>query len=199
MFRASMTSPQSGPRSGRARSGSRSLTDELSHRRPGGRTLGSSPGTSPSRRCSRRASTRPARTEHEPVDIATTYEHASLTGPGHARGGRTRCSRTSCDMYGDTWTRGMVLEALIRHEAHHRGQMTVLMRQAGLVVPGCYGPAREEWAQWGMEAHRSEVARMRYRGSQSSRPSQPRHPRVPATAARRTRATRRRPTHGRTP
>jgi uncharacterized damage-inducible protein DinB len=28
--------------------------------------------------------------------------------------------------------------------------MTVLMRQAGLVVPGVYGPAREEWAAMNM-------------------------------------------------
>jgi hypothetical protein len=28
--------------------------------------------------------------------------------------------------------------------------MTVLMRQAGLKVPGVYGPAREEWAAYGM-------------------------------------------------
>jgi hypothetical protein len=25
-----------------------------------------------------------------------------------------------------------------------------LMRQAGLKVPGVYGPAREEWSLWGM-------------------------------------------------
>ena len=56
------------------------------------------------------------------------------------------------EMYGDMWTRGFMLDALIRHEAHHRGQMTVLMRQAGLIVPGVYGPAREQWAQWGMAA-----------------------------------------------
>ena len=30
--------------------------------------------------------------------------------------------------------------------------MTVLMRQAGLTVPGVYGPAKEEWAVAGMEA-----------------------------------------------
>ena len=29
--------------------------------------------------------------------------------------------------------------------------MTVLMRQAGLKVPGVYGPAREEWAEFGMQ------------------------------------------------
>ena len=41
---------------------------------------------------------------------------------------------------------------LINHQNHHRGQMTVLMRQAGLTVPGVYGPAKEEWATAGMEA-----------------------------------------------
>ncbi len=54
-------------------------------------------------------------------------------------------------MYGETWPRGMTLDVLIRHEIHHRGQMTVLMRQAGLAVPGVYGPSREEWAKLGME------------------------------------------------
>jgi len=55
------------------------------------------------------------------------------------------------DMYGERWPRGMTLQALISHQIHHRGQMTVLMRQAGLSVPGVYGPAREEWAAYGME------------------------------------------------
>ena len=55
-------------------------------------------------------------------------------------------------MYGETWARGEVLTSLIVHEAHHRGQMTVLMRQAGLAVPGVYGPAAEEWAAMGMPA-----------------------------------------------
>ncbi len=54
------------------------------------------------------------------------------------------------EMYGEKWTRGQTLLALVVHEAHHRGQMTVLMRQAGLVVPGVYGPSREEWAAYGM-------------------------------------------------
>jgi uncharacterized damage-inducible protein DinB len=53
-------------------------------------------------------------------------------------------------MYGESWTRGQVLFAIMAHEIHHRGQMTVLMRQAGLAVPGVYGPAREEWSQFGM-------------------------------------------------
>ena len=54
------------------------------------------------------------------------------------------------DMYGEKWTRGQSLSILIHHQAHHRGQMTVLMRQAGLVVPGVYGPAKEEWVKYGL-------------------------------------------------
>ena len=54
------------------------------------------------------------------------------------------------EMYGEKWTRAYTLQVLIFHQIHHRGQMTVLMRQAGLQVPGIFGPSREEWAQWGM-------------------------------------------------
>ncbi|MCJ8008550.1 DinB family protein [Lederbergia wuyishanensis] len=56
------------------------------------------------------------------------------------------------DMYGEMWSISTTLKVLITHQAHHRGQMTVLMRQAGLVVPGVYGPAREEWAAFGGQA-----------------------------------------------
>jgi uncharacterized damage-inducible protein DinB len=59
---------------------------------------------------------------------------------------------TEDDMYGERWPRGLTLQALVVHQAHHRGQMAVLMRQAGLKVPGVYGPAREEWATFGMPA-----------------------------------------------
>ena len=38
-----------------------------------------------------------------------------------------------------------VFRLLIQHQAHHRGQLTVLMRQADLKVPGVYGPSKEEW------------------------------------------------------
>jgi uncharacterized damage-inducible protein DinB len=56
------------------------------------------------------------------------------------------------DMYGEKWPRGLTLLALVVHQTHHRAQMTVLMRQAGLKVPGVYGPAREEWSAYGMPA-----------------------------------------------
>ena len=55
------------------------------------------------------------------------------------------------EMYGETWPRGKTLSILINHEIHHRAQMTVLMRQAGLVVPGLFGPSKEEWSKVGMD------------------------------------------------
>ncbi len=39
--------------------------------------------------------------------------------------------------------RGKLLSMLISHETHHRGQMTVLLRQAGLTVPPIMGPTKE--------------------------------------------------------
>lgn len=56
------------------------------------------------------------------------------------------------DMYGQQWTAATILQVLVFHQIHHRGQLTVLMRQAGLKIPGVYGPAREEWAIAGMDA-----------------------------------------------
>lgn len=55
------------------------------------------------------------------------------------------------EMYGEQWSRGETLTALVFHQVHHRGQMTVLMRQAGLEIPGLYGPARQEWGMFGMQ------------------------------------------------
>lgn len=56
------------------------------------------------------------------------------------------------EFYGQTWSLGKMLHVIVNHEVHHRGQMTVLMRQAGLKVPGVYGPALEEWAAYGQPA-----------------------------------------------
>lgn len=56
------------------------------------------------------------------------------------------------NMYGEMWSRSYTITGLILHQIHHRGQMTILMRQAGLMVPGIYGPSKEEWAQMGMPA-----------------------------------------------
>lgn len=58
---------------------------------------------------------------------------------------------TEDNLYGEQWARGKTLLILIKHEIHHRGQLTVLMRQAGVVVPSMYGPAKEGWAAYGAE------------------------------------------------
>jgi uncharacterized damage-inducible protein DinB len=54
------------------------------------------------------------------------------------------------NMYGQMWTRAKTLKVLITHQIHHRAQLTIVMRMAGLKVPGVYGPAKEEWAKMGM-------------------------------------------------
>jgi len=56
------------------------------------------------------------------------------------------------NMFGEVWPNGLTLYIYLKHEIHHRGQLTILMRQAGLQVPGVYGPSKEEWASMGVEA-----------------------------------------------
>lgn len=86
------------------------------------------------------------------AEIAATYEKVAAALDDEIRlDWSDKSLESEDDMYGQRWKRGETLQALIAHQAHHRGQMTVLMRQAGLVVPGIYGPAREEWAGMGME------------------------------------------------
>jgi len=47
------------------------------------------------------------------------------------------------DAFGGKMIRGKFLRMLVDHQTHHRGQMTVLLRQAGLPVPGVMGPTKE--------------------------------------------------------
>jgi uncharacterized damage-inducible protein DinB len=85
--------------------------------------------------------------------IAATYEKAAKALAEAVQTNWTDAKLPGeIPMYGEKWTRGATLAAMIAHQSHHRGQMTVLMRQAGLKVPGVYGPAKEEWAAFGMPA-----------------------------------------------
>lgn len=59
--------------------------------------------------------------------------------------------RKSIELYGQTFERGQVLSMLVKHQIHHRAQMTILMRLHSLKVPGIYGPSKEEWKSYGME------------------------------------------------
>jgi uncharacterized damage-inducible protein DinB len=102
--------------------------------------------------------TGPAEDSEQPfsaAEIASTYEISSKSVGEVVR---TTLSDVmldeKIDMYGEPWKRGFALASLVKHQTHHRAQMTVLMRQAGLCVPGVYGPSREEWAQFGMPAPR---------------------------------------------
>ncbi|SOC26485.1 uncharacterized damage-inducible protein DinB [Ureibacillus xyleni] len=47
------------------------------------------------------------------------------------------------DMLGQATAVGAVLRMMIDHQTHHRAQMQVLLRQAGLPVPGVMGPTKE--------------------------------------------------------
>jgi uncharacterized damage-inducible protein DinB len=87
------------------------------------------------------------------MDISATYSRAarSLSEQVAARWTDAMLG-DELEIYGSRWTREGVLQSLVRHQIHHRGQATVLMRGAGLAVPGVYGPAREEWAKMGMPA-----------------------------------------------
>lgn len=87
------------------------------------------------------------------AEIASVYERAAASLAETVRDTMNDDRLAdSVEMYGETWTYGYTLGALIGHQCHHRAQMTVLMRQAGLRVPGIYGPAREEWAEMGLPA-----------------------------------------------
>lgn len=49
----------------------------------------------------------------------------------------------SIETFAGVVPRGAMLRKFIDHQTHHRGQMTVLLRQAGLNVPGVMGPTKE--------------------------------------------------------
>ncbi len=55
------------------------------------------------------------------------------------------------DLFGEKWSNGRTLSLIIGHQAHHRAQLSVLMRILGLVVPGVYGPSKDDWVQLGKE------------------------------------------------
>lgn len=86
-------------------------------------------------------------------EIAEAYGRASAAFTEALRQQWTDATLSETrNMYGQVWTGAEVLSSLVRHQIHHRGQMTVLMRQAGLGVPGVYGPSKDEWAAMGMPA-----------------------------------------------
>ena len=53
--------------------------------------------------------------------------------------------------FGREQSNATIIMGLIKHIVHHRGQVTVLMRQAGIKPFGVYGPPKEDWIQFGVE------------------------------------------------
>jgi uncharacterized damage-inducible protein DinB len=83
-------------------------------------------------------------------EISEAYAKASASLAKGLEAWKDADLGTEDQMYGETWKRGFTLFVLVTHQTHHRAQMTVLMRQAGLKVPGIYGPAKEGWVAYGM-------------------------------------------------
>lgn len=93
--------------------------------------------------------------EHAPASakiIADTYRSSAAASIEAIQSQWTDAKLSeSSDMYGEQWLNGLTLRIFISHEIHHRGEMIVLMRQAGLRVPDIYGPTREDWVERGMQ------------------------------------------------
>jgi len=49
--------------------------------------------------------------------------------------------------FGMTLPLGVWLNMIPNHEVHHRGQLSAIMRNAGLKVPSIYGPNKEEFEE----------------------------------------------------
>jgi len=81
------------------------------------------------------------------VAIADAYETAARSmGEQAATKLKNEQLKTDVSFFGRSLSVATVLQVLIRHQIHHRAQMTILMRTAGVVVPSIYGPSREESA-----------------------------------------------------
>lgn len=85
-------------------------------------------------------------------EIADGYRQANQGFTEAVRGWSDAKLSEENDMYGEMWKNSQTLDMVVKHQIHHRGQITVLMRQAGLPLVGMYGPSREDWASYGGDA-----------------------------------------------
>jgi uncharacterized damage-inducible protein DinB len=81
------------------------------------------------------------------AEIVAAYRHNSalLTTELQAKWSDAQLAE-QVTFFGRTLRRGAVLSIILFHQTHHRAQMTVLMKQAGLKVPGVYGPSEDDLA-----------------------------------------------------
>ena len=85
------------------------------------------------------------------AEIVSAYEKVSVELIDGLKKWNDSDLEKETNMYGEPWKNGTTLMVLISHQAHHRGQMTVLLRQAGLKAPDVCGPAKEDWANFGAQ------------------------------------------------
>ncbi|MER1986262.1 MAG: DinB family protein [Solibacillus sp.] len=76
-------------------------------------------------------------------EIATYYEQVQQAYLSEVAKLRDEQLLEEVSLFGSMMPRGQLLRLLIDHQTHHRGQMTVLIRQAGLKVPPVMGPTQE--------------------------------------------------------
>lgn len=78
-------------------------------------------------------------------EVVEAYKFLSLQLADKAKQEFTDASmEENVDVHGSPAPRGAILRNMIDHQTHHRGQMTVLLRQASLPVPGVMGPTKED-------------------------------------------------------
>ncbi|MDW0117659.1 DinB family protein [Sporosarcina thermotolerans] len=88
----------------------------------------------------------PAHTEPVPTDvteIVAAYEKVMASMENEIANLTDDSLTERVPAFGTEISRGKLLRTFIDHQTHHRGQMTVLLRQAGLAVPGVMGPTKE--------------------------------------------------------
>jgi uncharacterized damage-inducible protein DinB len=90
----------------------------------------------------------PSKKDRSPRSVATIHsvyvDSAKALLSALERQWTDETLRTEDEIYGERWRRGRTLLVMLLHEVHHRGQLTALMRGAGLRVPGVYGPSADE-------------------------------------------------------
>lgn len=84
-------------------------------------------------------------------EISETFKKVSVQVTRIIQEGWTDESlRQVQNAFGREETNASILMGLIKHIVHHRGQSTILIRQAGLKPFGVYGPPKEDWIPLGM-------------------------------------------------
>ena len=77
------------------------------------------------------------------AEIIKAYEHIMAAYTKEAATLTDDILIEEVSAFGGTMLRGKLLRMVVEHQTHHRGQMTVLLRQAGLQVPPVMGPTQE--------------------------------------------------------